>query len=237
VSFGIRFCFSRDPSLHYIAHLDMLRLFERTVRRTGLPIAMTNGFNPRMKMIFGMPMSIGLSSESEYADIEMETFIESNVFQHKMNEHLPKGMKVEHAEINHDKENIMARIASAKYMIHFTALEKYTPEAMEVLLDKMLHAENVFVMKKGKKGLREIDIKPLIYSATVHPIHEYYWCLEVFISSGSEDNLRPDLLFDGWVSLIKKEFSIGDVRRTALFASVDNNWVSPIDPMIILPET
>ena len=62
MSFGIRFRYTRDASLQYIAHLDMLRLFERALRRSELPVAHTQGFNPRMKLVFGLPMSIGLSS-------------------------------------------------------------------------------------------------------------------------------------------------------------------------------
>ena len=68
---ALRFRFSRGQELKYIAHLDMLRVFERAIKRAKIPVAYTQGFNPRQKLVFGLPMSIGLTSESEYADIEL----------------------------------------------------------------------------------------------------------------------------------------------------------------------
>jgi hypothetical protein len=95
----------------------------------------------------------------------------------------------------------------------------------------MLDAENVPVMKKGKKGRHEVNVRPLIFSASIAPLGRE-WLLEAFISAGSVDNLRPDLLMEAWQSYVSRTFTIGSLYRDALYASLENEWVSPTDPRI-----
>lgn len=232
MSFGIRFRYSRDASLHYIAHLDMLRLFERVIRRSGLPVAHTQGFNPRMKLVFGLPMSIGLSSEAEYADIEMDRPVSPVLFLQTMNRHLPAGMAVLEAVSLAGSDNVMGRVAAARYRITFDTEPPLPVERMQALLVRLMEAERVPVMKKGKKGLREIDIRPLIYSAVLQPfsVQAPDYVLEVFLSAGAEDNLRPDLLMEAWSSLVEVPFRIRFLHRQALYASVDNEWLPLTEP-------
>jgi len=231
VSFGIRFRFSRGHSLQYIAHLDMLRLFERTLRRAHLPVSHTQGFNPRMKIVFGLPMAIGLSSGAEYADVEMDDAVSPETFLDAMNRHIPQGMKVLEAVPLAGSDNVMSLIGAARYRVAFRSETGTSPEEMGALLRTMLDAENVPVMKKGKKGLHEVNVRPLVFSATVSQTGGQ-WLLEAFISAGSVDNLRPDLLMDAWQSLVHHNFRICSLYRDALYASLDNEWISPTDPRI-----
>ncbi len=273
LSENIRFRFSRDHDLQYIAHLDMLRLFERTVRRANLPISMTGGFNPRMKLVFGLPMSIGLSSDAEYADITLDQAVSPGIFIERMNQHLPKGLVVVQAVENNDKENIMARITAARYWVGFRSAteapamadkkavtqekkiemeEKKTvtedkqavSEDQKAVMDKekaamaedvakLLAAEKIMVMKKGKKGLRPVDVRPFVYSASLVDGKDSPFGLEVFISAGSQDNLRPDLLFSGWEAITGKQYFLDQVHRLALYASLDNAWHEPTAECIV----
>ncbi len=229
MSFGIRFRFSRDATLKYIAHLDMMRLFERTLRRTALPVAHSQGFNPRMKLIFGLPMAMGLTSGAEYADVEMEIPLEPEAFLAAMNRSLPKGMQVLEAVPAATNENIMLRIGAARYWVLFRAEEKISPEEMQNFLQTLLDAENVPVMKKGKKGLHQVNIRPLVFSASIAQV-DGEWLLEAFLSAGATDNLRPDLFMEAWRNLVKQNFQIRAMHREALYASIDNEWVAPADP-------
>ena len=231
MSFGIRFRFSRDNSLQYIAHLDTLRLFERTLRRTRLPVSHTHGFNPRMKIVFGLPMATGLSSGAEYADVEMETLLAPELFLEEMNRHVPPGIQVLEAVPIDGSDNVMSRIGAARYRVVFRTDAGTSPDEMAALLQAMLDAENVPVMKKGKKGLHEVNVRPLIFSAAVTPLGEE-WLLEAFMSAGSVDNLRPDLLMEAWQSFSGRTFTLVSLYRDALYASLDNEWVSPADSRV-----
>jgi len=240
VSFGIRFRYTRDASLQYIAHLDMLRLFERALRRSELPVAHTQGFNPRMKLVFGLPMSIGLSSEAEYADIETERPVSPDLFIRTLNQHLPVGMQVLEAVSLAGSDNVMGRVAAARYRISLKAVPALPASDMALLFSRLMDAERLPVMKKGKKGLREIDIRPLIFSAVLRQSPESIGdperepcqesVLEVFISAGADDNLRPDLLIEAWSRLVSVPFAILSLHRLALYASVENEWLSLTDP-------
>ena len=115
----IRFKFTRGPELKYISHLDLLRVFERSVKRSRIPVAYSQGFNPRQKIVFGLPMSIGLTSDCEYADIELAEDIIPDDFIKAMNEGLPKGVRVVEAVHMTAKGNIMNQIKSARYEILF----------------------------------------------------------------------------------------------------------------------
>ena len=67
----LRVKFTRGEEVKYISHLDMLKVFERALRRANIPIAYNKGFNPRPQIVFGLPLSVGVTSESEYADLEI----------------------------------------------------------------------------------------------------------------------------------------------------------------------
>lgn len=232
MSFGIRFRFARDKTLKYIAHLDMLRLFERALRRSGLPVAYSQGFNPRMKIIFGLPMSIGLSSEAEYADIELDFSIPPADFSAAVNRNLPIGMSVIEAVDFVGNENVMACVAAARYIIEFKPALGVGTEQVEKMLTVLLESEQVPVMKKGKKGLAEVNIRPLIFSASLSEAADSSWSLDAFICAGASNNLRPDLMMEGWGNLTANKFSINSIHRTALYANIDNEWLIPTDPRI-----
>jgi len=229
VSFGIRFRFSRDATLKYIAHLDMLRLFERTLRRSGLPVAHSQGFNPRMKLVFGLPMAMGLTSGSEYADVELEREVAPDLFLQTMNRSLPQGMKILAAVPVATNENIMLRIGAARYWVLFRSERQISADEMQDLLQRLIDAESVPVMKKGKKGLHEVNVRPLVFSAAVAKV-DGEWLLEAFLSAGANDNLRPDLFMEAWQHLVSRTFQIRAMHREELYASMDNEWVEPTDP-------
>lgn len=87
-----RFCKIGD--LKYISHLDIVRLFQRAIRRAGLPVSLSKGYTPHYRISFGNALKLGVESESEMAVFTMETLIEPEEFRNKINEKLPEGIKV-----------------------------------------------------------------------------------------------------------------------------------------------
>ena len=67
----VRIKFKKDGSLRFIGHLDVMRFFQKVMRRAQIPIAFTAGYNPHMIMSFASPLGIGLTSEGEYFDMEL----------------------------------------------------------------------------------------------------------------------------------------------------------------------
>lgn len=225
----IRFKFSRDDSLKYIAHLDILRLFERALKRSKLPVAYTQGFNPRQKLVFGLPMSIGLTSESEYADIELENEMEPEELVARLNDSLPPGIRVLQAVEQKTKGNIMNQVSAARYEIDFKTAKAMNHYEMDGLVLGLLDREDISVMKKTKKGLRPVNIRPLIYSLSVSKKDIDVFCLEAFLSAGAENNLRVDLLMEAFCQETGLEIKILQMHRKALHTSAFNEWKNPFE--------
>ena len=72
IRFKYRIKYTKGPELRFVSHLDLMRLFQRAVRRAGLPIGYSHGFNPHQLMSFGNPLSLGMTSTGEYCDFEFE---------------------------------------------------------------------------------------------------------------------------------------------------------------------
>lgn len=214
--------------MKYIAHLDILRVFERAIKRAGIPVAYTQGFNPRQKLVFGLPMSIGLTSESEYADIELSEEMEPCEFIAMINQGLPDGLKVEEAVIRNTRDNIMNQITAARYEIVFEVKGPKSCEIDAVVYD-FLSKEDITVMKKTKKGYRPVNIRPLIYSASAEKTAEGRFRLKAFLSAGAENNLRADLFMQAFSQETKLKVDIVSMHRKALYASTYNEWKNPFE--------
>ncbi len=228
---ALRFKFSRNEGLKYIAHLDILRVFERALKRSGLPVAYTQGFNPRQKLVFGLPMSIGLTSDSEFADIELEQDVSPEGFIEAINRSLPEGIRVLAAvEQEHNrKDNIMNQISAARYEITFETEKPLSHFEMDNLVQGVLSKEDISVMKKTKKGMRPVNIRPMIYALSTCKKDGNKFSLEAFLSAGAENNLRADLLMEAFnqeTGLAAKTLA---THRKALYASTFNEWKSPFE--------
>ena len=86
----IRALFTKKNYLRYISHLDLVRLFHRTFNRSQLQIKYSEGFNPHPKFSIANPLSLGIESEGEYIDIELENDIKIDEFIDRMNKALPQ---------------------------------------------------------------------------------------------------------------------------------------------------
>lgn len=233
MSTALRFRFTREEGLKFIGHLDILRLFERALKRSGLAVSHTQGFNPRMKLIFGLPMALGLTSVSEYADIELDREMPAEDFIAVMNTHLPHGIRVLAAAPIRQSDNIMNTIRAARYDITIIPEQDIARDDMVGLVHRLLAAETLPVMKKTKKGMKETDIRPLIFSLTAGKDGEHAWVLGAFMSAGATDNLRPELILEAFSKLSGVSFSVQSIHRKALYVSHDNAWLTPMDETIL----
>lgn len=225
----LRFRFYRGDELKYIAHLDVLRLFERSIKRAKLPVAYTQGFNPRQKMVFGLPMSIGLTSDSEFADIELTKDIDPDNFIETINKYLPDGIRVDKAAALTTKNNIMNQITAARYEIVFETEIPMSHFEIDNLVRMILSKEEILVKKKTKKGPRPVNIRPWIYSLSAYKKDTRVFVLEAFLSAGTENNLRADLLLEAFSQETNIKSRIISIHRKALYASTFNEWKNPFE--------
>jgi radical SAM-linked protein len=88
--------------MRFISHLDLMRLLQRALRRAGLAVAMTKGFNPHPKISMPRALKLGLESENEEALFYLDAAVTAGEFKEKLNQQLPEGIKIKDAKTDTD---------------------------------------------------------------------------------------------------------------------------------------
>lgn len=94
----LKVIFSKSGDMRFISHLDLVRLLQRACRRAGLPVTITKGFSPHLKISITRALKLGLESSNEEAIIYMDSMIDPEEFKNSMNDNLPEGIRIKKAE-------------------------------------------------------------------------------------------------------------------------------------------
>ena len=90
----IRVKYRKGEEVKFISHRDLMRAFQRALRRTGLPVAYSQGFNPHMKISWGNALKVGATSEGEYAELQIDGWIKPFELMDRLNKELPPGIAI-----------------------------------------------------------------------------------------------------------------------------------------------
>ncbi len=230
----VRLKFNKRNYLRYIGHLDLMRLFHRAFNKSGIKVSYSQGFNPQPKFSIASPLSLGIESEEEYMDLELEEKISIEEFIERLNKVLPKDVKILDAKYIKTKESIASIISWAFYEIKFHIDEDLEKETMEKNIQDYFSKEEIFILKRQRKGRRkierEVNVKGLIGNITVKECKNKSIILETMLKAGGNGNLRPIDL----ITSIKKETNIDIdldsvmIKRLELYAEENNNIYKPL---------
>lgn len=188
----IRIKFAKRGVMKFVGHLDLMRYFQKAIRRAGVQVIYTEGFSPHQKMSFAAPLGVGLTSEGEYLDIEVSESGSSKEMVEALNRVMADGMEVISWRLLPDQaKNAMALVAAADYRLTFR--EGYQPTDISAFYQGFLQfmdSDSICIVKKTKKGERELDLKPLIYQAAAEENNGIFLRLQ----TGSSDNIKPELV-------------------------------------------
>lgn len=177
----LNFYYTKGYEVRYIGHLDLMRVFERALRRTMLPLKYTEGFNPRIKLSFALPLPVSVEGEAELATLELTHFVDVRGFEDQLNSVLPTGIKVFAAKIDHLKQSLNELVKSASYIVDFA-------EAPDTdYLNQVLGRDSLVYSKKSKHTTRDIDLKPYLYACRLESDKLFFT-----VKAGSDINIRPD---------------------------------------------
>lgn len=153
-----RITFSKKGPLSFISHLDFNHSFIRILKRAGLPLKYSQGFNPRPKIVFGLPLSVGMEGENEIVDISLTEEISCDEIKNKLSEAVPNDLVIKSVNIPDKK---IKYIEFAEYTVEFYDYIADTDKICEVLTNPPQ------VIKRTKSGEKLTDIKDMIkqYSA------------------------------------------------------------------------
>ena len=198
-----RIKFRKYGVMKFIGHLDIMRYFQKVMRRADIPIAFTQGFSPHMIMSFAQPLGVGVTSDAEYFDIELTESISSVKAVEQMNKVNVEGIEiVSFVEIPDDKKcSGMTIVAGAEYAVSLLESNKTSDITKDITdewkekIEAFMAQPEIRILKQTKRSEKEVDIKPMIYDMEVC---DNKVCM--FLATGSEQNLKPDLVMKAFLA-------------------------------------
>ena len=186
----LRIRFKKVGRLQYISHLDLVRTMSKILVRAKLPMWYTEGFNPKPKMIFAAPLSIGAESMCEFLDVRLVKKLPPKDVIEILNKNMTEEMQVLEAYYPTEK---FTELKWLKYVM------KVKSNMDSVLLaekcNEIFAKDEITVLKKTKSGEQTVNIKPLIRSATARAEGELA-VLDLTLSADQSKFLNPEYVAD-----------------------------------------
>ena len=193
----LRVKFRKFGAVRYIGHLDVMRFFQKAIRRAGIDVRYTEGFSPHQVMTFAAPLGVGLESNGEYMDIEVLSMESTAWVKDALNHASVPGIEVIDVKLLPDSAgNAMASVYSAEYTVRFR--EGRRPDVdFEQVLGAFLRREEILITKVTKKGTREVNLKPGIYMIDWDSQKEEF---HMILDASSAGNIKPIQVIEAMIA-------------------------------------
>lgn len=208
----IRMRFAKTGRAKYISHLDLIRCLHRAVCRAGLPAAYSGGFHPHMQTSFAAILPLGFTSTAEVLELGVTEDVPGSEVMERLNAVLPEDIRILEAGA---PRFAFKELTHALYSVELPCND---PAQLRADLEQFLARQEILVQKKTKKGMKEIDLKPM---TEVTNLREETGCLviELCLPAGSAANLNPMLLLDAWQNPMGNRVKSPKICRTALLTA------------------
>ncbi|MCM1084482.1 MAG: TIGR03936 family radical SAM-associated protein [Clostridium sp.] len=214
----LRIKYEKTGVLRFIGHLDVMRYFQKAIRRAGLDVAYSKGFSPHQIISFAAPMPLGMTSSGEYFDGEFESVTSSVDMINRLNDVMAEGIRVlDITRLPDDAKPSMAVVSASDYFVYKNdESENDYIDRLTASIDDLMSKEKINVLKKTKTKEELADIKPYIYELTAFEYHmpdEFFnggfefpadnkqggmgkekKGIYMLLASGSKMNVKPDLV-------------------------------------------
>lgn len=199
----IRIKFRKYGVMKFIGHLDIMRYFQKAMRRADIDICYSEGFSPHQIMSFAAPLGVGITSDGEYLDIEVNSSRSSEESMQTLNETMVEGVEIaSYIKLPDNAKTAMSIVAAADYDLYFkegyeapATLEEFE-EGLENFFTK---PAEVLITKKTKKSEKVMDLKQLVYDFKVEErVIDDKEKISFYLNvcTGSNDNLKPELVVE-----------------------------------------
>ena len=216
----IRIKFAKQGVMRFIGHLDIMRYFQKAMRRAHIDIAFTEGFSPHMIMSFAAPLGVGTESLGEYFDLELVETIPTSEITRRLDEVMVEGVHVISTRQVEDGKagKAMSLVAAADYYVEFRPGKEPEISWRDKINDFLAQPE-IKVMKKTKRSEKEIDIRPFIYKMELQGDNIF-----MMLASASANDTKPELVTDtffSWLGVELPEFAY-TIKRLEVYADKGN---------------
>lgn len=243
----LRLRLQKKDNGRFISHLDLMRAFERTVRRLQLPVALTEGFRPHYRISFGPALPLGVSSCAEYCDLILTAQPEQSALLERISQHLPPGLNLIDGSYFESRQSLSDFITRASYQARLSiggsgasstggasgvvgvgdAVDACSDlAAMEELIalgKRILESEQYIIETETRKGLKTIDLRSGIDRAQWVVSGNELIC-DLFLVAGSVGNLKPQ---DALIPFFREGATLNRLHRTGLYGLSGQDWADP----------
>ena len=210
--------FQKGDIVRHLGLLDLQRTMQRALRRSGLPIAYSNGFNPHIVMSFASALSSGIPGDAELLDVSLKGEATAEECMAAMN-------RVRMVDDRFPK--VSAALRQAEYTI---TLRGGDACAIASALPAFLAQEEIMALRKTKRSETMVNIRPMIHALTARTDEEKNTAvLTARVSFVEAATLKPDLLVESLCAFAGAQPERCEIRRTCLLGEKDGQSVPLID--------
>lgn len=238
----VRIKFAKYGAMKFIGHLDMMRFFQKAVRRADIDVKYSEGFSPHQIMSFAAPLGVGIESRGEYLDLEVLSMSSVEDMKEALNQVMVEGVKVLSVNILPEQaKNAMASVAAASYQIHLKKGNFPIPDLTESV-SSFYAQSRIPYTKETKKSILEIDLKQGIYEMHVDETQVLtdimssaaamfvtdstenrmtVPCIRMTVDASSGGNIKPTVVFEKFCTFAGCEIPPSDIQVTRLETYAD----------------
>ncbi len=193
--YRMRIKFAKGEPLKYLSHLDLARTWERAFRRAGLPLAYSQGFNPRPRFQIAAGLPVGVTGQAELLDVWLNRPLSPAGLVSRLRPVLPPGLDLLAAEeVALRAPSLQSQLRAADYRAVVRSLEPV--EAIQARVQQLLESTTLPRRRQHKGRWQSYDLRPLILEVTVKAAGEGEQVVEMRLQASPQGAGRPDELLD-----------------------------------------
>lgn len=190
--------FEKGESVRWLGHLDILRTFERAIRRAELPIAFTAGFNPRERLAFASALSVGVTASAEPATIELAEPLPPAELIERLNSKLPPGIQLQTAEDIPDagSRDLLNSYDRAEFRVTCVTPDGFSLDAAARDAEALLARESLWVEREREGNVKRVDVRPFTYSIVPDEMQNGRIAFTMILGIGMDGVAKPQEIVD-----------------------------------------
>jgi radical SAM-linked protein len=187
----LRVTFVKGEEVKYISHLDLMRLWERALRRAEVPLLHSQGYNPRPKISFAAPLAVGITGQREMMDVMLDRPLAPLDFATAVNRQLPVGVAlVEVQEVYATLPALQTQVQGAEYLATVAVSED--ARQLGERITSLLGSVQLPRLRRG----REYDLRPLLEKVWLETQEVGHYVLGMRLRAGEQGTGRADEVLD-----------------------------------------
>ena len=187
----LRLKFSRGEELKFLSHLDLMRLWERALRRAGLPLAYSEGFTPHPQIALAAPLLVGVTSEAELMDVFLSRWVPPQSFITQVSKQLPCGIDLLEAwPVGPKAPSLQSQVRFIEYKVE-VEIEQGCEE-VELALQSFLSAKELPWHHFRDTGARHYDLRALVDDLWLIDCHDSLCVLGMRLRCDEKGAGRPE---------------------------------------------